>query len=122
MSEFNLRDKIENWDKKEIVRFSLFCCHKVRHLMNKESLKVVKLVERWLEDETSVSEEELGRATDCAHNATRIAYYTAHAAYYNDYTFSAYYATHYTAKALISSKEALYLEYMRGRLSDIMEN
>ena len=134
MSKFNLRDKIESWDKKEIVRFGLFCCSKVKHFMDDKSLKIVGLIEKQLGDEGSAEREELKKAANIVANtvytidstyyaactavyaADAITYYAAKA------TASITYAAHYAAKALRSSEEAVYLNYMRNKLSDIMEN
>ena len=125
MSEFYLRDKIYGWDKREQVKFCLFCCYKVKHLMDEESLETVKLVEKWLEDETSVSSKELRTAANWIADADTVAYYMLKTAYYVYHADTLYWADNtalFTSSVLTSSKEALYLDYMRDKLSDIMES
>ena len=125
MSEFYLKEAIKDWDKRELVKFCLFCCYKVKHSMNEESLRAVELVEKWLEDKSSVSQEELEKAAyyttyNCnadvaAHDTFRAAYRNINIIHWTDNV------VFYIASAINSSIEALYIDYMRDKSSNIME-
>ena len=125
MSEFYLDDKIEAWNFDERVKFCLFCCYKVKHLLDDDSLEALELVEKWLEDESSISEKNLLKTADAIYKYTVYSVRTVYNAIYyavNRNYYSVYYTSYSAAVALNSSQKALYLEFMRGKLSDIMEN
>ena len=60
-------------DHKTIVRFALFCVKDVQHLNNHPSISnVINLIEKWLKDNGSVSDQEMRAASDVAFDAAEV--------------------------------------------------
>ena len=91
------------------VAFAIHCCNDVKHLMNKESLYCLELVEKWLgngANNDSATTNELIAAGHASYAAS--AGYAAHAANAAAYAARAGYAAGYAANAAAYAANASY--------------
>jgi len=64
------------------ITFAIYCCNDIKHLMNKESVICLELVEKWLATPHLVSREELYAAANATAYANATTSATAYAAAY----------------------------------------
>jgi hypothetical protein len=109
MTYDKLKKHIKSFPKlprKFFVRFALYCANDVKHLMNKESLRVLEVMQLWLEGKAT--EQEVKDAADFSYtNIKDTAAYTA-AFYAADAAAYAAYAAFYAAYAADAAFYAAY--------------
>ena len=99
-----LRSILSRLDHKTIVKFALFCVKDVQHLSNDTSIfNVINLIERWLKNNRSVSNQEMLAASNDATNAAGVVAADEDADNFGVAAATAYAASYATDAAYVAS-------------------